>query len=202
MEAVERIIFTLALNTIVRLVVVAVVMDTIFGIGRAIREHKFNSSVGIDGAIRKIAMVISIVFLGVVDALVHINLIAFIPEEVRSYLPTATIGLAEFFGVLYLCYEVVSILKNMALCGLPVKGVWKRVQAFLGKYTEELPDTEEQDAEQERKALPDGVTLTDVVPPGALEQNRDGTYNAYDAEGKKAGTVTAEEYEAAGNFKE
>ena len=32
MEAVERIIFTLALNTIVRLVVVAVVMDTIFGI--------------------------------------------------------------------------------------------------------------------------------------------------------------------------
>lgn len=202
MEAVERIIFTLALNTIVRLVVVAVVMDTIFGIGRAIREHKFNSSVGIDGAIRKIAMVISIVFLGVVDALVHINLIAFIPEEVRSYLPTATIGLAEFFGVLYLCYEVVSILKNMALCGLPVKGVWKRVQAFLGKYTEELPDTEEQDAEQERKALPDGVTLTDVVPPGALEQNQDGTYNAYDAEGKKAGTVTAEEYEAAGNFKE
>ncbi len=83
MEAVERIIFTLALNTIVRLVVVAVVMDTIFGIGRAIREHKFNSSVGIDGAIRKIAMVISIVFLGVV-APCHINLIAFNPEEVRS----------------------------------------------------------------------------------------------------------------------
>lgn len=202
MEAVERIIFTLALNTIVRLVVVAVVMDTIFGIGRAIREHKFNSSVGIDGAIRKIAMVVSIVFLGAVDALVHINLIAFIPEEVRSYLPTATIGLAEFFGLLYLCYEVVSILKNMALCGLPVKGVWKRVQAFLGKYTEELPDTEEQDAEQERKVLPDGVTLTDVIPPGALEQNQDGTYNAYDAEGNKTGTVTAEEYEAAGNFKE
>lgn len=202
MEAVERIIFTLALNTIVRLVVVAVVMDTIFGIGRAIREHKFNSSVGIDGAIRKIAMVVSIVFLGAVDALVHINLIAFIPEEVRNYLPTTTIGLAEFFGVLYLCYEVVSILKNMALCSLPVKGVWKRVQAFLGRYTEELPDTEEQDAEQERKALPDGVTLTDVVPPGALEQNQDGTYNAYDGNGNKTGTVTAEEYEAAGNFKE
>ena len=202
MEALERIIFTLALNTVVRLVVIAVVMDTIFGIGRAIREHKFNSSVGIDGAIRKIAMVISIVFLGVVDALVHINLIAFIPEEVRSYLPTATIGLAEFFGVLYLCYEVVSILKNMALCGLPVKGLWKKVQGFLMKYTKELPDTEEEDAEQEREALPDGVTVTDMVPPGAMEQNPDGTYNAYDADGKKAGTVTAEEYEAARNFRE
>ena len=151
MEAVERIIFALAHNTIVRLVVMAVVMDSIFGIGRAIREHKFNSSVGIDGAIRKIAMVVSIVFLGVVDALVHINLIAFIPKEARNYLPTTTIGLAEFFGILYLCYEVVSILKNMALCGLPVKGLWKRVQGFLGKYTKELPDTEEQDADQERK---------------------------------------------------
>lgn len=154
MEVVERIIFTLAFNTIVRLVVVAVVMDSIFGIGRAIREHKFNSSVGIDGAIRKIAMVVSIIFLGAVDVLIHINLIAFIPEEVRSYLPTDTIGLAEFFGLLYICYEVVSILKNMALCGLPVKGLWKRVQAFLGKYTEELPDTEEQDAEQEGKDIP------------------------------------------------
>ena len=70
------------------------------------------------------------------------------------------------------------------------------------KYTKELPDTEEEDAEQEREALPDGVTVTDTVPPGAMEQNPDGTYNAYDADGKKAGTVTAEEYEAAGNFRE
>lgn len=207
MEALERIIFTLALNTVVRLVVIAVVMDTIFGIGRAIREHKFNSSVGIDGAIRKISMIVSIVFMGVVDVLVHINLIGFLPEEVRSYLPTTTIGLAEFFGLLYICYEIVSILKNMALCGLPVKGLWKKVQAFLGKYTEELPDTEEQDAEKERERkdlppLPEGVTLTDAVPPGAMEQNQDGTYNAYDAEGNKAGTVTAEEYDAAGNFRE
>ena len=43
MEAVERIILTLAYNTIVRLVVVAVVMDSIFGIGRAIREHRYIS---------------------------------------------------------------------------------------------------------------------------------------------------------------
>lgn len=203
MTALEKIIFTLAYSTIVHLVVVAVVMDTVFGIGRAIREHKFNSSVGIDGAIRKICMIVSIVFMGVVDVLVHINLIGFLPEEVRSYLPTATIGLAEFFGLLYLCYEIVSILKNMALCGLPVKGLWKKVQAFLGKYTEELPDTEEQDAKQEALAkLPEGVTLTDAVPPGAMEPNEDGTYNAYDTAGNKTGTVTAEEYEAAGNLKE
>lgn len=213
MTAVEKIILTLAYNTVVRLVVVAVVMDTIFGIGRAIREHKFNSSVGIDGAIRKICMIISIVFMGVVDVLVHINLIGFLPEEVRSYLPTETVGLAEFFGLLYLCYEIVSILKNMALCGLPVKGLWKKVQAFLGKYTEELPDTEEQDAKQEALLgladlyetkgvikLQEGVTLTDTVPPRGMEPNEDGTYNTYDQAGNKTGTVTAEEYEKAGEI--
>ena len=33
----------------------------------------------------------------------------------------------------------------MALCGLPVKKVWATVRAFLGKYTDELPDTDELD---------------------------------------------------------
>ena len=54
-------------------------------------------------------------------------------------------GVAEFFALLYIAYEVVSIFKNMALCGLPVKKVWATVRAFLGKYTDELPDTDELD---------------------------------------------------------
>lgn len=146
---------SLAHNKIIQLVVIAVVMDTIFGALRALKKHKFNSCVGIDGAIRKISMLVSIVFLAALDILVHINLIGFIPEEVRNYFPQSisTIGLAEFFGLLYLCYEVVSILKNMTLCGLPVKKLWEVVRKFLGKYTEELPDTEEQDlleAEEEK----------------------------------------------------
>lgn len=128
-------------NKIIELVLIAVVMDTFFGVLRAIKQRSFNSSAGIDGAIRKISMLASITFLAYVDTLVHINLIGFIPESARSYLPKSisVIGLAEFFGLLYLCYEVVSILKNMALCGLPVKRLWTTVRKFLGKYTEELP---------------------------------------------------------------
>ena len=130
MEALKFLLDELAHNTIIQLVVIAVVMDTLFGAGRALKQHKFNSSVGIDGAIRKISMLVSLVFLAVIDSLVHINLIGFIPEEARAYFPQSisTIGLAEFFGLLYLCYEVVSILKNMALCGLPVKKVWEKVR--------------------------------------------------------------------------
>ena len=149
----EKLLTELSGNVIIELVVIAVVMDTIFGAGRAIKHHSFNSSVGIDGAIRKIAMLTSLVFLAVVDMLVHINLIGFIPEEVRcsAFWPQSisVIGLAEFFGILYLCYEVVSILKNMTLCGLPVKKLWDFTRKFLGKYTKELPDIEEQDKQEE-----------------------------------------------------
>ena len=146
----EKLVEALVGNVVIRLVSIAIVMDTIFGAMRAVKEHRFNSCVGIDGAIRKIAMIVSLVFLQVIDLLIRINLIGFIPEEVRAYFPDsiAVIGLAEFFSLLYLGYEAVSVLKNMALCGLPVKKLWEAVRTFLGKYTEELPDTEEQDRKQ------------------------------------------------------
>lgn len=127
-------------SSIIKLVILAVVMDTCFGCIRAIKEHKFNSCFGIDGAIRKISMVASLAFLLVLDQIVHLNLIGFIPEAIRSYLPVNSIGVAEFFGLLYIAYELVSILKNMTLCGLPVKHIWEAIKKFLSQYTDELPD--------------------------------------------------------------
>ena len=193
MDAFKILVDTLAHNTIIQLVVIAVVMDTLFGAGRALKQHKFNSSVGIDGAIRKISMLVS---LAVIDRLVHINLIGFIPEEARAYFPQSisTIGLAEFFGLLYLCYEVVSILKNMALCGLPVKKLWEAVRKFLGKYTEELPDTEEQDAREEQQKII--AVATDNIPEGALEENTDGTVKVFNAEGQVVGNMAKEAADA------
>ena len=139
----DRITELLALawgSPIIKLVILAVVMDTCFGCIRAIKEHKFNSCFGIDGAIRKISMVASLAFLLILDRIVHLNLIGFIPEVIRSYLPVSGIGVAEFFGLLYIAYELVSILKNMTLCGLPVKRLWETVKKFLTQYTDELPD--------------------------------------------------------------
>ncbi|MDO4292148.1 MAG: phage holin family protein [Eubacteriales bacterium] len=136
---------TAAHNKIIELVVLAIVFDTIFGVLRAVREKKFNSCAGIDGAIRKVGMLISLVFMLAIDMLIKVNLIGFIPETVRSQLGLKSVGAAEFFALLYIAYEVVSIFKNMALCGLPVKKVWATVRAFLVKYTDELPDTDELD---------------------------------------------------------
>ena len=49
----EKIITLLASNSFVKILLIAVALDTILGVLRAIKEHKFNSCVGIDGAIRK-----------------------------------------------------------------------------------------------------------------------------------------------------
>lgn len=130
-------------NKVMKIVVLVIVFDTVFGVMRAIREKKFNSCAGIDGAIRKVGMLISLVFMLAIDMLVKINLIGFIPEAVRSHMGLKSVGVAEFFALLYIAYEIVSIFKNMALCGLPVKRVWKSVRNFLVKYTDELPDTDE-----------------------------------------------------------
>lgn len=142
MDKIFEIINAAATNPMLQLVVLAIVFDTIFGVIRAIKEHKFNSCVGIDGAIRKISMVISLVFLLIADQIISVNLIAFIPETVRSYIGVDAVGLTGFFSLLYIAYEIVSILKNMTLCGLPVRIIWDKLKSILGKYTAELPDDE------------------------------------------------------------
>lgn len=134
-------------NKIIQLVILAIVCDTIFGVLRAVKEKKFNSCAGIDGAIRKVGMLISLVFMLAIDILIKVNLIGFIPEAARTYLGLSTVGVAEFFSLLYIAYELTSIFKNMALCGLPVKKVWTKVRGFLSMYTDELPDTDELDAD-------------------------------------------------------
>lgn len=47
-------------NKVIELVILAIVFDTVFGVLRAVKEKKFNSCAGIDGAIRKVAMLISL----------------------------------------------------------------------------------------------------------------------------------------------
>ena len=106
-EYYENLIIFLAGSRIIKLVAWAVVADTIFGVSRALRERRLNSCFGIDGAIRKISMLVSIICLAVVDMVLEVNLIGFLPDKVRTYFPQAisTICMAEFFGLLYIAYR-------------------------------------------------------------------------------------------------
>lgn len=119
----------------------AVLLDTVLGVLRAIKEHKFNSCVGIDGAIRKVAMLFSVLFLMIIDSMVNIDFLFMIPQEYLQYIGITKMGICELFCLLFILYEVVSILKNMTLCGLPVPTRIKRwIQKFLDDMTEELPE--------------------------------------------------------------
>lgn len=142
MITLKEIYMAAAHDKLIQLVIIAVIIDTIFGVLRAIKERKFNSCFGINGAIRKCGMIISIMLLVIVDYITGFNMIGFLPEQVRQHMGNQ-IGISGFIALLYNAYETVSILKNMALCGLPVKKLWLYVKTFLGNYTDELPDDDE-----------------------------------------------------------
>ena len=74
----------------------------------------------------------------------QLNLAFMLPQEWINYLGTDQIGLCEFFSILFILYEAVSILKNMLLCGLPIPARFRNVlEKMLDYFTDELPDTEE-----------------------------------------------------------
>ena len=148
----DKIITLLSSNSFVKILLIAVALDTILGVLRAIKEHKFNSCVGIDGAIRKAGMLLSVCFLMATDVIMHINVLSMVPQEYVQLLGIDKMGICEFFSLLFILYELVSILKNMTLCGLPVPTKIKRwIQKFLDDMTEELPEEVVQELHQCKK---------------------------------------------------
>ena len=125
----------LVTSPLIKILMIVIVLDTIFGILRAIKEKVVNSSIGIDGIIRKIGMVIAIIFLIAIDVIISVNLIGFLPEDFRSFIHVERIGSSDLFMYLFIVFEILSILKNMILCKLPIP---KSFQLFLEKIMKEF----------------------------------------------------------------
>lgn len=126
----QEFIQSLLSNTTLKVLIIVIVLDTIFGILRAIKEKSLNSTIGIDGIIRKVGMLIAVTFLLAIDTIVHLNLIGFIPEDLRNFLNVKELGISEVFNILFIVFEMLSIMKNMILCKLPIP---KKFQQFLEK---------------------------------------------------------------------
>lgn len=142
----------MASNVIFEVLMIAVVLDTVLGVLRAVKFRQFNSSVGIDGAIRKVAMLVSAVALMAADLLVHANVAFMIPNEYLQVIGLTKVGLCELFSLLFILYECVSILKNMVLCGLPVSAKMREwLGEFLKDMTTELPEEIEEQKQIEQK---------------------------------------------------
>jgi len=131
-------------NDLLKVLAICIVLDTIFGVLRAIKQKKINSNIGIDGIIRKVGMLTSVIFFALIDVILELNLIGFIPDEVRKAINLESVGIASLFNLLFIIFESLSILKNMIKCKLPIP---KRLQTLLenifNKFTEELKESEE-----------------------------------------------------------
>lgn len=128
--------FILLLNNDgMKVLIVVIALDLILGILRAIREKSINSCIGIDGMIRKVGMLIVIVFLTVIDNIIHLNLIGFIPESIRETLKIGKVGISSLFNILFIVFEILSIFKNMILCKLPIP---KKLQVYLENIMKEF----------------------------------------------------------------
>ena len=117
-------------NKGVQLLVIFIVLDVIFGILRAIKERKINSCIGIDGMIRKSGMILASLFLFLIDRIINLNLIGFIPDSFLNLVGIEGVGIGEFFGILFIIFESLSVLKNMYKCKLPIP---KKLNDFLEK---------------------------------------------------------------------
>ena len=73
-------------NLFVVLVLLAIAMDTFLGALRAFKYQKWNSSVGIVGGLRKVAMLGSVFFLVLVDMLLNLNVLGWVGEEMQRSL--------------------------------------------------------------------------------------------------------------------
>ncbi len=133
-------------SPIVKIVALAIMGDTVFGVLRSLKEHGFNSSFGIDGGIRKVGMIVAMILLYVADLVIHINLVVFLPKEWLEAINLTKVGMTEFFGILFIAYEIISILKNMILIGLPIPTKLKeKIENFLYTMTDEMPSDEREE---------------------------------------------------------
>ena len=130
-------------NSEIKILIIVIVLDTIFGILRAIKEKSVNSCIGIDGIIRKVGMIIAIFFLSLIDTIVDINLIGFIPEDIREITQMGKVGISDLFGLLFIVFEILSIFKNAILCKLPIpKKFQEFLQNIMKEFTGEIKENE------------------------------------------------------------
>ena len=81
-------------NAFVIALAIAICADMVFGSLRAIKYRKWNSSVGIDGGIRKVGMVSAVAILTMVDMLLKAGISE---DEIRTMIctnPKALLGIA------------------------------------------------------------------------------------------------------------
>ncbi len=128
-------------NDWIKVLVVIIILDLFLGILRAIKQRKLNSCIGIDGMIRKIGMLVSVILLSIIDIIIAIDLIGFIPQELKEILHIEKVGISLLFILLFIVFEFLSVFKNAIQCNLPIP---KKLKSLLEKiildFTDEIKE--------------------------------------------------------------
>ena len=142
----EAILSEISTHPVIKLVCLSLLADAIFGVLRAMKNHELNSSFGINGLLRKCGIILAVLFLFIADTITNIDLMPFVTEETLRYISLTTIGLTEVFGMLFVAFEALSILKNMMKLGIPLpKGIKGKLETWLINNSEEMGNTNEKD---------------------------------------------------------
>lgn len=136
---IEKYFVHLLENSNLKLLLIFITFDIVFGILRAIKERKLNSTIGIDGMIRKAGMILADCFLFLIDKILNFNFLGFVPEDFLSLINLKFIGIGDLFNMLFIIFEALSVLKNMYKCKLPIpKKLQKAIEQLLTEFTEEV----------------------------------------------------------------
>ena len=124
-------------NLVIKIISITIIFDTIFGCIRAIGAKTLNSSFGINGILRKAGILVACTMFFFIDEVLKINLLPFVNQDMFKYLGTSSVGITEFFGALFICFECLSILHNIYMIGLPLP---KNVVSYMENWLKEHSD--------------------------------------------------------------
>ncbi|MGL4338442.1 MAG: phage holin family protein [Turicibacter sp.] len=126
---------------ILMLMALLVMIDFMTGYTRAYMKRELNSSVGLDGLIRKGMICFAMMGFIVFDYIASFNLISMLPEAVREWLQSSDViqmGLSDIMGIGIILQEMTSILENLHQLGLPLpRFVTYRIQRIKESYLNE-----------------------------------------------------------------
>ena len=104
---------------IIHTLIIIICLDTVLGFISSAMSKSISTSISIKGLLRKFAMIIIAISLYFIDCLININFIGFIPSDITPQMNITDIGLSEFFSIIFILFEIISIIKNMGDIGLP-----------------------------------------------------------------------------------
>lgn len=125
-------------SLVIKLLIILISSDAIFGLLTAIKDRKINSTIGINGLIRKFTMLLVVVVLYFIDVLVNVNFISIVPPKVIEALNFPEVGLCELFGIILILFETLSIFKHLAKLEIPLPKTLKNsLEKMLDNMTYE-----------------------------------------------------------------